>query len=93
MFDLFDSKPHLSNLASMLWIIVLLEYKTQIASSPQFEILESPKIVFINDFNVVQTAHDALNLVKPFHALSSDATSRHQVSGTVFDVFLDEARV
>ena len=77
----------------MLRVIVLLEYGSQFPGSSQFEILESSEIVVIEDLDIIRPTHDPINLMKPAHALSSNASPHHQVSRTMLDILLGKSRV
>src|SRR5258707_13725963 len=93
MLDIFRLEPCLSNLAPVLWIIILLEYGSQLPSSPYIKVLECPEVVVIKDLDVVRPTHDPLNLVKSSHALSGDTPPYYQVSHAMLDVLLCESRV
>ena len=77
----------------MLWIIILLEYGSQLPSSPYIKVLECSKVVVIKDLDIVRPTHDPLDLVKTSHALSSDTPPYYQVTCTMLDVLLCESRV
>jgi hypothetical protein len=93
MLDIFQLEPCLSNLVPVLWVIILLEYGSQLPSLPYIKVLECPKIAVIKDLDIVRPIHDPLNLVKSFHALSSDTPPYYQVTYAMLDVLLCKLRV
>jgi hypothetical protein len=86
-------EPCLSNLATVLGIVVSLKNCTGIPCLPQTQILQGPQIVLLQNVDIIRPTHNSLNPVKPFYPLQEYAPPYYDVSTAMFDCLLGKSGV